>query len=82
MNNVKNIIKLAAALGAFYLAIQIVNPTGGETANSNALKYETKFNEAHSYCKKVVGDKTNQILHYGREVCTEVAHNIVKNESK
>ena len=82
MNNVKNIIKLAAALGVFYLAIQIVNPTGGATANSDAIKYEHEFNSAYSHCEKVAGDKTNQILHYGREVCTEVAHNIVKNESK
>lgn len=82
MNNVKNIIKLAAALGAFYLAIQIVNPTGGATANSDAIKYETKFNSAYSYCEKVAGDKVNQIMTHGREVCTEVAHNIVKNESK
>lgn len=82
MNNVKNIIKLAAALGAFYLAIKIVNPTGGATANSDALKYEDEFNSAYSSCEKVAGDKVDQILHYGRQVCTEVAHKIAKNESK
>lgn len=82
MNNVKNIIELAAALGAFYLAIQIVNPTGGATANSDAMKYETKFNSAYLHCEKVAGDKENQILHYGREVCAEVAHKIAKEESK
>lgn len=82
MNNVKNIIKLAAVLAAFYAVVQIVNPTGGATANSDALKYEAEFNSAYSSCEKVAGDKVNQILHYGRQVCTEVAHNIVKRESK
>ena len=36
MNNVKNIIKLAAVLVAFYAVVQIVNPTGEADANAKA----------------------------------------------
>lgn len=82
MNNVKNIIKLAAVLAAFYAVAHIVNPTGSATANSDAINYEHEFNSAYSSCEKVAGDKTNQILHYGSEVCTKVAHKIAKYESK
>lgn len=46
MNNVKNIIKLAAVLVAFYAVVQIVNPTGEADANSKANKYTVEFAKA------------------------------------
>lgn len=82
MNNVKNIIKLAAVLVAFYAVVQIVNPTGEPDANSKANEYIVEFAKAERACQALVGDKVDQIMKYGKEVCKETAAKIAKENTK
>ena len=82
MNNVKNIIKLAAVLVAFYAVVQIVNPTGEADANSKANEYIVEFAKAERACQVLVGDKVDQIMKYGKEVCKETAAKIAKENTK
>lgn len=82
MNNVKNIIKLAAVLVAFYAAIQIVNPTGESDANAKASKYTVEFAKAERACQALVGGKVDQIMKYGKEVCKDSAAKIAKENTK
>ena len=78
MNNVKNIIKLTAALVAFYSVVQIVNPAGEADANSKANKYAVEFAKAERACQELVGGKVDQIMKYGKEVCKDSAAKIAK----
>lgn len=82
MNSVKNIIKLAAVLVAFYAAVQIVNPTGDADANSKANKYTVEFAKAERACQELVGGKVDQIMKYGSEICKDTAAKIAKENTK
>ncbi|NHZ46699.1 hypothetical protein [Nitratidesulfovibrio liaohensis] len=66
MKNVKNIIKLAAVLAAFYAVVQIVNPTGEADSNAKANKYTVEFAKAERACQSLVGGKVDQIMKYGK----------------
>ena len=82
MNNVKNIIKPAAVLVAFYAVVQIVNPTGEADANSKASEYAVEFARAERACQALVGGKVDQIMKYGKEVCKDSAAKIAKENTK
>ena len=82
MNNVKNIIKLTAALFAFYAVVQIVNPAGEADANSKENKYTVEFAKAERACQTLVGGKVDQIMKYGKEVCKDTAAKIAKENTK
>lgn len=82
MNNVKNIIKLAAVLVSFYAAVQIVNPTGEADANAKANEYVVEFARAERACQELVGGKVDQIMKYGKEVCKDSAAKIAKENTK
>lgn len=82
MNNVKNIIKLAAVLVVFYAVFQVVNPTGEANANAKANEYIVEFAKAERACRALVGGKVDQIMKYGKEVCKESAAKIAKENTK
>lgn len=82
MNNVKNIIKLAAVLVAFYAVVQIVNPTGQTDANSKQNEYIAEFAKAERACQQLVGGKVDQIMKYGSEICKDSAAKIAKENTK
>lgn len=82
MNNVKNIIKLAAVLVAFYAVVQIVNPTGQADANSKQNEYIAEFAKAERACQQLVGGKVDQIMKYGSEICKDSAAKIAKENTK
>ncbi|UOX39703.1 hypothetical protein [Escherichia phage vB_EcoS_SCS31] len=71
-----------AALVAFYAAVQIINPTRAETANSDAAKYNSVFSEHKAICEKASGSKIDQVLKYGKEICVDIAHDIAKENTK
>lgn len=82
MNNVKNIIKLAAVLVAFYAVVQIVNPVGEADANSKESEYNYEFAKAERACQELVGGKVDQIMKYGSEICKDTAAKIAKENTK